>query len=111
MDKELQSKIEKAQNFSTKLSGAYLNRNEAWIAYKQYYSPSEKYGLVIRTPTKQESTQITQQYQKQLLNALGFNQHFPKCMIEASPEYGSLGISSPWLKQGISQIMHMMGHI
>ena len=94
----------KAQNISTQLYCAQINRKTATIAYHSIFVPSIRYSLPCTSMTMKECDTILSKSMPSMLSIMGINRNMPKRVIYGPISHGGLGLTHFYTEQGYLQI-------
>jgi len=103
MDDEYTYRLTHSREFASEVY-KLTSREEATLVYRGYYLSKFGYPLPVTTFTTAQLKRIESPSIQAILVKLGYNRHFPRCVVFGPIEWGGLGLQSLRSIQGYQQI-------
>ena len=101
----------KADNFARRLIISNLNKMETFIFHRSTYVPAMTYSSCVITLDTDTLNKIQRKAIAAILEKLGLNRNFPRCVAFGPKELCGLGLLDLSVEQGVRQICHFLDHI
>jgi hypothetical protein len=99
----------KGTQWADKLRTAKITKTEAWFALNQCILRTIHYPLLATTISKEDFGFILSPILKVALPKSGICRNMPRAVVYSSRKYRGLGIANPWVHQGISKLLELIG--
>ncbi len=97
--------------FAARVSSSNLNREAAYWAYWQYYTPKSGFPLPALTLTKKQCDYIQAPTVSAILSKLHMNQNTARAIVFGPIQYAGLGLPSLYTNESIGQLRLLLGHL
>ena len=101
----------KFDSMARRLRQSHLSPDLSRTFYRSFYVPSVKYSLPITSMNARELHAIQSKMTASILNALGYNQHYPHSVAFAPQHVFGVGIYDVRIEQGLAQIQAILDYI
>ena len=96
---------------ASNIDSTSLPPTEAWIFYKDIYTPKVFYPSKITACSDREWKHITRKFTNAIIRKMGFNCHTARAVVFGPRRYGGIGLESGVNIQGTEGILHFYTHV
>ena len=108
--KQLDILIEKIQSFHTAMEAKPLPRHLCWMALRHALWRSIDYVLPAISLSQDQAHSLAKELYRPILPKLGCNRNFPLLLRYNPPSLMGLGLSDPYVEQGLSKLNLFQTH-
>ena len=101
----------KFDGLARRLQQSHLSPAMSRLYYNTFYVPSAKYSLPVTAMTSLDLQRIQSKMTASILNALGYNRHYPHAVAFAPLSVFGCGLWDLRLEQGLSHVQSLLDYV
>jgi hypothetical protein len=101
----------KFASMARRLRQSHLPTGLSRAFYQSFYVPSVKYSLPVTSMHVRELHAVQSKMTASILNALGYNQHYPHSVVFAPQHVFGVGLYDLRIEQGLAQIQALLDYV